>query len=144
MQPIKYFVRSDHAHLVVRDEDDRLAKEAERQVVVVAELGGDGEHQDDLRHEGQQADADVLLVHGEVQHVEVGGEVVPDVPPGYVVQVGLVQEVAAEAAVEERREGAERDGSADGEPDPRPVDLDAEIARLKPVKVSINLVNTTH
>ena len=130
MQPIKYFVRSDHAHLVVRDEDDRLAKEAEGQVVVVAELGGDGEHQDDLRHECQQADADVLLVHGEVQHVEVGGEVVPDVPPRDVVEVRLVQKVTAEAAVEEHREGDERDGRADGEPDPRPVDLKAGIARL--------------
>lgn len=91
---------------------------------MVAELRSNGEHQDDLRHEGQQTDADVLLVHGEIQHVEVRGEVVPDVLPSDVVEVGLVQKFAAEAAVEKHREGAQRDGRADGEPDPRPVDLE--------------------
>ena len=113
------------AHLVVRDEDDGLAEEAEGEVLVVAELGGDGDHQDELRHEGEEADADVLLVHGEVQHVEVGREVVADVPPRDVVEVGLVQEVAAEAAVEEHGEGDERDDRADGEADPRQIDLEA-------------------
>ena len=114
------------AHLVVRDEDDRLAEEAEGEVLVVAELGGDGDHQDELRHEGEEADADVLLVDGEVQHVEVGREVVADVPPRDVVEVGLVQEVAAEAAVEEHGEGDERDDRSDGETDPRQIDLEAD------------------
>ena len=113
------------AHLVVRDEDDRLAEEAEGEVLVVAELGGDGDHQDELRHEGDEADADVLLIHGEVQHVEVGRKVVADVAPRDVVEVGLVQEVAAEAAVEEHGEGDERDDRADGEADPRQIDLEA-------------------
>ena len=118
------------AHLVVRDEDDRLAEEAEGEVLVVAELGGDGDHQDELRHEGEEADADVLLVHGEVQHVEVGRKVVADVAPRDVVEVGLVQEVAAEAAVEEHGEGDERDDRADGEADPRQIDLEADVAWL--------------
>ena len=118
------------AHLVVRDEDDGLAEEAEGEVLVVAELGGDGDHQDELRHEGEEADADVLLVDGEVQHVEVGREVVSDVPPRDVVEVGLVQEVAAEAAVEEHGEGDERDDRADGKADPRQIDLEAESVRL--------------
>ena len=122
--------RLNDAHLVIRDEDDRLAEEAEGEVLVVAELGGDGDHQDELRHEGEEADADVLLVHGEVQHVEVGREVVADVPPRDVVEVGLVQEVAAEAAVEEHGEGDERDDRADGEADPRQIDLEADSVRL--------------
>ena len=83
-----------------------------------------------LGEKGQNVDADVIVFVGQIQHVEVGGEVVPGVPPRDVVEVRLVQKVAAEAAVEEHREGDERDGRADGEPDPRPVDLKAGIARL--------------
>jgi hypothetical protein len=31
----------------------------------------------------------------EIEHVKVWGEVVPDVPPGQVVEVGLMEEVPA-------------------------------------------------
>lgn len=88
-----------HVHLggadfVEGDKDGGVEEAAEGQVCVEGQ--GDQKQQQGLGQEGSQTQGQAPgAVCSQVQHVEVRGEVVADVPPRQVVQVGFVEEVPA-------------------------------------------------
>ena len=115
-------VLSSH-HLVEGDEHEGLTEHGEDDVVDPVELGGDHEEEDELGEEGHEVEAEVVILHSEVEQVEVDAEVVPDVLPGDVVEVRLLQEVLAVESVAEPCEEAESDEAAEDEPHSGHVDL---------------------
>ena len=72
-------------HLVEGDEDEGLAEHGEDDVVDPVELPRHDEEEEQLGEEGDEVEAGVVVLHGEVEQVEVDAEVVPDVLPGDVV-----------------------------------------------------------
>ena len=63
---------------VEADEHEGLAEHGEGEVVHPVEPGRDRQQQDDLRQEGDQGDARVVILHSQVQQVEIYAEVVPE------------------------------------------------------------------
>ena len=83
------------AHFVERDEREGDKKEAELDVLV--EVGGEDHEQAQLWQEVEESQDERAVPRelGQVEHVEVGAEVVAIVLTTQVIQIGLVQELIA-------------------------------------------------
>ena len=110
-------------HLVECDEDQGLTEHGEDDVVDPVELGCDDEEEEELGEEGDEVEAGIVVLHGEVEQVEIHTEVVPDVLPGDVVEVSVLEEVLPVHVVAEPGEEGESEDGADHQPQPRHVDI---------------------
>ena len=110
-------------HLVEGDEDESLTEHGEDDVVDPVELSCDDEEEDQLGEEGDEVEAGIVVLHREVEQVEIHTEVVPDVLPRDVVEVGMLQEVLAVHVVAEPGEEREGEDGADHQSHPGHVDV---------------------
>ena len=110
-------------HLVEGHEDEGLTEHGEDDVVDPVELGCDDDEEDELGEEGDEVKAGIIVLHGEVEQVEIHTEVVPDVLPSDVVEVSVLQEVLAVHVVAEPGEEREGEDGADHQPQPGHVDV---------------------
>ena len=110
-------------HLVEGDEDQGLTEHGEDDVVDPVELGGDDEKENELGEEGDEVEAGVVVLHGEVEQVEIHTEVVPDVLPGDVVEVSVLEEVLPVHVVAEPGEEGQGGDGADHQPHAGHIDV---------------------
>ena len=82
------------ADFVESYKDERLHKAAERQVVAIPER-----NQQQERHLGdkdeQAEDERTATLRGEIEHEEIRREVVTDISPRHMVEVGLLEKLVA-------------------------------------------------
>ena len=88
------------ADFVERNKDERLQETAERQVIAISEC-----NQYQQRHLGnkdeQAEDERPAFLRREIQNEEIRREVVADVPPRHMVEVGLLEKLVAIATGED-------------------------------------------
>ena len=114
---------SSQLNLVEGDEDEGLTEHGEDDVVDPVELGCDDEEEDELGEEGDEVEPGIVVLHGEIEQVEIHTEVVPDVLPGDVMEVGVLEEVLPVQAVAEPGQEAEGDDCAEDQPQSGQVDV---------------------
>ena len=87
------------------------------------ELEGDHEEEDDLGEEGDEIEAQVVILHRKVEHIEIHTEVVSDIFPRDMVKIGVLQELLPIHVVEAEGEESQGEDSAGHQPQSRGVDL---------------------
>ena len=68
-------------YLIECDKDEGLAKQAEVDFIDAAVFVSEEQEEDNLREESEDVQPNVIVTHGQVEHVEVNREVVPRIFP---------------------------------------------------------------
>ena len=85
---------------------------------------GNHEEKDNLWEEGDEVEAQVVILYSEVEHVEIHTEVMANIFPRDVVEVRMLQELLSVHIVEGQGEGGQGQDGAGHQPQPRRVNLE--------------------
>ena len=89
-------------YFVEGDEHQGLTEHGKVDVMDLVEPEADEDEEDELGEEGDDVELHILILHSQVEKIEVDTEVVSDVFPGDMVEVGVLQELLTIQMIEDQ------------------------------------------